>query len=96
MPFVAGAYVENQAGDLVKLYPEQMDAIVHVGGIPIIFPTARIHGRAARDKAAIYQEISRGYPSVLAFELGKMFAANGEIWDEETVRCIMEIPEIKG
>ena len=25
-----------------------------------------------------------------------MFAANGEIWDEDTVRRVMEIPEIKG
>ena len=33
---------------------------------------------------------------MLAFELGSMFAANGEIWDEDTVRRVMEIPEIKG
>ncbi|HMH00433.1 MAG TPA: hypothetical protein VK555_03415, partial [Terriglobales bacterium] len=33
---------------------------------------------------------------VLAFELGPMFAPNGEIFDEETVRRLMDIPEIKG
>jgi 4-hydroxy-tetrahydrodipicolinate synthase len=33
---------------------------------------------------------------VLAFELGKMFAPNGEIFDEDTVRRLMDIPEIKG
>ena len=94
--FVAGAYIENQEGDVVKLYRQQMDVIVGLGGIPIIFQTARLHGYAAKEKAAVYQEIARGYPSVLAFELGRMFAPNGEIWDEDTVRRIMEIPEIKG
>ncbi len=38
----------------------------------------------------------RGYSSVLAFELGQMFAPNGEIFDEETFRRLMDIPEIKG
>jgi 4-hydroxy-tetrahydrodipicolinate synthase len=33
---------------------------------------------------------------VLAFELGKIFAPNGEIFDEETIRRLMDIPEIKG
>jgi hypothetical protein len=56
----------------VKLYREQMDVVTGLGGIPIIFQAARLHGRSARDKAAIDQQISRGYPAVLAFELGKM------------------------
>ena len=38
----------------------------------------------------------QGYPSVLAFELGTMFAPNGEIFDAETVQRLMDIPEIKG
>src|SRR5882724_9028926 len=96
VPFVAGAYIENQSGDVVQLYREQMDAIVSAGGIPIIFQTARLHGATARQKADMYQEICRGYPHVLAFELGRMFAPNGEIWDEETFRRVMDIPEIKG
>ena len=95
-PFVAGAFIENQSGDVVELYRQQMDEIVKLGGIPIIFQTARIHGASAREKADIYQKIARGYASVLGFELGSMFAANGEIWDEETTRRIMDIPEIKG
>jgi len=96
VPFVAGAYIENQTGDIVALYRQQMDAIVHAGGIPILFQTARLQGRSSQEKAAIYQAISQGYPHVLAFELGKMFAPNGEIFDEQTVRRLMDIPEIKG
>jgi dihydrodipicolinate synthase/N-acetylneuraminate lyase len=96
VPFVAGAYIENQPGNIVALYREQMDAIVRLGGIPIIFQTERLHGASAQQKAAAYQEICHGYGHVLAFELGRMFAPNGEIWDEETFQRIIDIPEIKG
>lgn len=94
--FVAGVYIENQTGDIVALYRQQMDTIVNAGGIPILFQSARVQGQSSQEKAAIYQAACQGYPHVLAFELGKMFAPNGEIFDEETVRRIMDIPEIKG
>jgi 4-hydroxy-tetrahydrodipicolinate synthase len=73
-----------------------MDPIVRAGGIPILFQTARLHGASAQEKAAVYQGVCRGYESVLAFELGKMFAPNGEMFDPETLRRLMDIPEIKG
>jgi dihydrodipicolinate synthase/N-acetylneuraminate lyase len=94
--FVAGAYIEGQQGEIVALYRKQMDAIVEHGGIPILFQTSRLHGKSSADKAEVYREISRGYPHVLAFELGSMFAPNGEIFDTEMVRRLMDIPEIKG
>jgi 4-hydroxy-tetrahydrodipicolinate synthase len=96
VPFVAGAYIEGQEGDVVALYRKQMDSIVMHGGIPILFQTQRLHGKSSAEKAAIYRDVSRGYGHVLAFELGKMFAPNGEIFDEETIQRLMEIPEIKG
>jgi dihydrodipicolinate synthase/N-acetylneuraminate lyase len=95
-PFVAGAYIENESGDPVALYRRQIDSIVSAGGIPIMFQTARLHGAASKEKAAAYQAACRGYPTILAFELGTMFAPNGEIFDAETVRRLMNIPEIKG
>jgi dihydrodipicolinate synthase/N-acetylneuraminate lyase len=97
VPFVAGAYIENETGDdVVTLYRRQMDTIVSAGGIPILFQTARLHGKSGKEKAAAYRAAAAGYPQVLAFELGRMFAPNGEIFDEETVRMIMDIPEVKG
>jgi dihydrodipicolinate synthase/N-acetylneuraminate lyase len=96
VPFVAGAYIENQTGDLVTLFRQQIDLILGSGGIPILFQTARLHGKSAKEKAATYEAVCHGYPHVLAFELGIMFAPNGEIFDEETVRRLMDIPEIKG
>src|SRR5258706_9950455 len=96
VPFVAGAYIEGQTGDVVALYRREMERIAALGGIPILFQTARLHGKSAEEKAAAYRSICHGFPRVLAFELGPMFAPNGEIFDEETVRRLMDIPELVG
>jgi len=95
--FVAGAYIENQAGDdIVRLYREEIEKIAHLGGIPILFQTARLHGASPEKIAQIYRETVHGYPHVLGFELGPMFAPNGEIYEWETIRRLMEISELKG
>jgi dihydrodipicolinate synthase/N-acetylneuraminate lyase len=96
VPFVAGAYIEGSAGDLVSLYRRQIDSIASLDGIPILFQTSRLHEKTSAEKAAAYQAVCRGYSQVLAFELGQMFAPNGEIFDNEMVRLLMDIPEIKG
>jgi len=96
VPFIAGAYIEDLEGDIVSLYRRQMDRIVSAGGIPIIFQTARLHGRSAQEKVSVYRAICRAYAEVLAFELSPVFAPNGEIFDEETIRELMTIPELTG
>jgi 4-hydroxy-tetrahydrodipicolinate synthase len=95
-PFIAGAYIEGMPGDIVALYRREMDRIAAYGATPILFPTTRIHGLAAREKVATYREICRGFPAVLAFELSPVFAPNGELFDEDTVQGLMDIPELKG
>jgi 4-hydroxy-tetrahydrodipicolinate synthase len=96
VPFVAGAYIENLEGEVVDLYRQQMDAIAAFGGTPILFQTARLRSKPGKEIAAIYQAVCRGYSQVLAFELGSMFATNGEIYDQETIIRLMNIPEIIG
>jgi dihydrodipicolinate synthase/N-acetylneuraminate lyase len=97
VPFVAGAYIENKPGDnIVELYRNQLDNIVRFDAIPILFQTARLHGASPEKIAQVYRDAARGYPHVLAFELGPMFAPNGEIYKAETVRRLIDIPEIKG
>jgi len=96
VPFVAGAYIQGQSGPVATLYRQQMDAIVGFGGTPILFQTSQLHGRSAAEKAAVYQEACRGSRGVLAFELGQMFAPNGEIFDSEMIQRLMDIPEISG
>jgi dihydrodipicolinate synthase/N-acetylneuraminate lyase len=94
--FVAGAYIEDQTGGVVGLYRKQMDTIVAHGGIPILFQTSRLRGKSSIEKAAAYRAICLGYASVLAFELAPVFASNGEIFDEETFRRLLDVPEIRG
>lgn len=98
-PFVAGAYIEDAesaSDDVAVLYRREMDRIAESGATPVIFPTRRLHGLSVRGKASAYREICRGFPAVLAFELSPVFAPNGEIFDEETFRELMAIPELKG
>jgi dihydrodipicolinate synthase/N-acetylneuraminate lyase len=96
VPFVAGAYIEGREGEIVSLYRSEIDRIRGCGGTPILFQTSRLHGRPAREVAAVYTAACAGLEEALAFELGRMFAPNGEIWDEETARAIMEIEPIRG
>lgn len=96
VPFVAGAYIEGLEGDVVSLYRRQLDAIAEAGGTPIVFQTTRMHALGAREKVALYREVCRGYTDVLGFELSPVFAPCGELFDEETVRGLLDIPELKG
>jgi 4-hydroxy-tetrahydrodipicolinate synthase len=96
VPFVAGAYIEKSEGDIVTLYRQQLDAIVAAGAIPILFQTSRLQGKSAVAKIETYRAICSGYEEVFGFELSPRFAPNGEIFDESTVRGLMEIPELKG
>jgi dihydrodipicolinate synthase/N-acetylneuraminate lyase len=96
VPFVAGAYIEGLEGDIVDLYRQQLENICSFGAIPILFQTARLKGSPGKELAAAYRAVCRGYANVLAFELGSMFAANGEILTQDTVKHLMDIPEITG
>ena len=94
--FVAGAYIEGLAGDVVELYRRRLDQIISHGGTPIIFQTARLHHQPARETIKFYEAIVRGFPEVLCFELAPAFAPNGEVFDDETIRGLMQIPELTG
>ena len=96
VPFVAGAYIEGLEGDVASLYRRQMDSIAEAGGTPIVFQTARLHAQGAREKVSVYREVCRGYTEVLGFELSPVFAPSGEVFDDETVRGLLDIPELKG
>jgi len=95
-PFVAGVYIERREGDIVAHFRRQMEIVAKFGAIPILFQTSRLHGKSSAEKVSLYRAACQGFEHVLCFELGRMFAPNGEIFDDETVRGLMDIPEIKG
>ena len=94
--FVAGVYIEGLDGDIISLYRRKIDQVVDYGATPIIFQTKRLHGKDPREKIACYRVICHGYPAVLGFELGQVFAPNGEIFDDSTIRGLIDIPELVG
>src|ERR1700712_1123309 len=42
-PFVAGAFIEGQEGEVVDLYRNEIARIADYGGTPILFQTSRLH-----------------------------------------------------
>ena len=60
VPFVAAAYIEGRDGEVAALYRRRMDLIVKFGGIPILFQTARLHGKpGSREGRRISRHVPR-------------------------------------
>jgi dihydrodipicolinate synthase/N-acetylneuraminate lyase len=94
--FYAGAFAGSDPSDPEASYRSAVDAIARRGGIPVIVQCRPMQRMTAVEKAALYTCICAGAGRAIAFELGSMFAAHGEIWDEETFRRIIEIPQLIG
>ena len=94
--FLAGAFVEGQDGDPATLYRREISRIAEAGGTPILFQTSRLHNMKAAELAAVYAEAVQDVPKAYGFELGRMFAPNGEIWNADTAEAIMSIPQLAG
>lgn len=94
--FIAGVFVEGLAGDLPELYLTQMNQIAEHGGTPILFQTTRFHDWSPQQIVDLYAEVCAPFDRVVGFELGRVFAPNGMIYDEETIRGLMSIPSLKG
>lgn len=94
--FYAGAYPAADARDLITSYHASIAAITTCGATPVIVQSRAMHGMDATHKAQLYREIVRATERAVAFELGPVFAAHGEIWDEETFARILEIPQLVG
>ncbi|NNC87687.1 MAG: dihydrodipicolinate synthase family protein [Akkermansiaceae bacterium] len=94
--FVAGAFVEGMEGELVDLYRREMDEIVSFGGVPVIFQTTRFHGWEPQRIVDLYASLCEPYDAVIGFELGKVFAPFGMIYNEETIRGLMGIASLRG
>jgi len=92
--FYAGA-LAGPDGNL-RDYHAAMAAVREVGGVPVIIQSRTMHRLDAREKAALYARICAPVDRALAFELGPVFAAHGEIWDDATAERVMMIPQLVG
>ncbi|HZE95470.1 MAG TPA: dihydrodipicolinate synthase family protein [Planctomycetota bacterium] len=86
-PFIAGACCFGET------YEQAIASILDQGGIPILFQSDAFAGG---DVIALYQKLVAPCEKALAFELGPMFAPFGRIYDLDTYKRLMDIPQIAG
>lgn len=95
-PFVAGAFIEGEAGDPVVLYRREIDRIRRHGAIAILFQCSALARRSEADVLHVYRAVADAGPPLLAFELGGMFAPFGRIHSIEFIRGLLDLPAFQG
>jgi dihydrodipicolinate synthase/N-acetylneuraminate lyase len=94
--FVAGAFIEGDAGDPVSLYRREIEAIRSHGGLPIIFQSTALTRGGEAATLDIYTQIGEMGGPLLAFELGTMFAPFGRIYSIDCFRRLLDIEAFTG
>lgn len=78
--FVAGAFDEAD-----------VEAVQALGGTPVLFPSEH-----TADVVPAYQRVAESADRFLGFELSPVFHPDGRIWDLETYRAVLDIPQCVG
>ena len=94
--FVAGAYVEDAEGDLVRLYRREVEAIRRRGGTPILFQCTALGRLGEPDALDVYRRVGEAGPPILAFELAPAFATFGRIHSLDFIRGLLDLPAFVG
>ena len=96
--FVAGAFVGDAAGAAFDLnaYRRAIDEIREHGGIPVVFQSFGLTALDGDRLLDAYRQIARHAPEFIGFELGRMFAPFGRIYDLDTYAGLLAIPECVG
>ena len=95
-PFYAAAIADPAAADPMPSYHAAIAEITTRGGIPVIVQCRALHGLAPTDLEAAYRGIVARCDEAIAFELGIMFAAHGEIWSDDAYARVLDIEAIVG
>jgi dihydrodipicolinate synthase/N-acetylneuraminate lyase len=94
--FVAGAFIQGEDGDPVRLYRRECNAIYCAGGLPILFPCSALKPLFGSQLVEVFRGVAAECDEFLGFELGEMFVPFGRIWDLETYKALLDIPQLKG
>ena len=78
--FVAGAFDEAD-----------VEAVQALGGTPVLFPSER-----TADVLPAYQRVAESADRFIGFELSPVFHPDGRIWDLDTYRAVLDIPQCIG
>ena len=96
--FVAGAFVADEPGAAfdADAYFRQIESIQSFGGMPIIFQSYGLTQQSSAGILRAYETIAGACDSFIAFELGRMFAPFGAIYELETYSGLMDIAACVG
>ncbi len=96
--FIAGAFVADSEGAAFngEAYLQRCDAIQARGGLPILFPSFGLTRQHGPEIVASHAFIARRCDLFLGFELTRDLAPFGGIYDLDTFRGILDIPQCVG
>ena len=94
--FVAGAFIQDEVGEPAELYCRAATATQAAGGTPILFPCSGVKSLDRDALVGVFREVGRAVPEFLGFELGEMFVSFGRIWETETFRALLDVPQLIG
>jgi dihydrodipicolinate synthase/N-acetylneuraminate lyase len=94
--FVAGAFIEGEAGDPVARYLAAVERIRAHGGTPILFQTSALADANEQQVLDVYTRVGQTGAPLLAFELGRMFAPFGRIYSSDFYRRLLDIEAFTG
>lgn len=97
-PFAAGVFVKDEMGSKFNFqsYSQGIEQILKYSGLPVIFQSYGLTQQHSSGIVDSYKQIGSVCDKFIAFELGKMFAPFGEIYDLDTYKEIMQIPQCIG
>jgi dihydrodipicolinate synthase/N-acetylneuraminate lyase len=93
---MAGAFIDGEPGDIVRLYQREIERIVRQGGTPILFQCAGLTRLDEEAIAAVYREATAACPAAIACERGRTMVPPGRIYSLDLVQRLMDIPQIAG
>jgi dihydrodipicolinate synthase/N-acetylneuraminate lyase len=97
-PFIAGAFVGDKPDSAFNfdLYRERIDEIQSFGGAPVIFQSYGLTQQSPEKLIEAYAKIGAHCGGFYAFELGKMFAPFGDIYELDVYEQLIQIPQCLG
>lgn len=95
-PFIAGAYLAEESGDLAGAYRRVLDEIQSAGGTPILFPCPALRALREPEVVELFERVTRDRKDVLLFELSEAFVPYGRIYTLETFAALLQLPGVAG
>lgn len=95
-PIIAGASAFGGPGDALANYQSSVKDILDHGATPIVFQSPWLTAKTGAELADAYRAILAPATQSYGFELGKMFAPFGAIYDLDTYARLLDIPQLTG